>query len=50
MKKLETNLIRNYNDFINKCFKYLYSTEEYNKKEFTLKLQNIYNENITILA
>ena len=44
-KKTETNLIGNYNDYINKCFKYLDSTEEYNKKEFTIKLQNIYNEN-----
>ena len=30
-KKIETNLIGNYNDHINKCFKYLDSTEEYNK-------------------
>ena len=44
-KKNETNLIGNYNDYINKCFKYLDSTEHYNKKEFTIKLQNIYNEN-----
>ena len=44
-KKIETNLIGNYNDYINKCFKYLDSTENYNKKEFTLNLQNIYNEN-----
>ena len=44
-KKIETNLIGNYNDYINKCFKYLDSTEEYNKKDFKLKLQNIYNEN-----
>ena len=41
--KIETNLIGNYNDYINKCFKYLDSTEEYNKKQFTLELQNIYN-------
>ena len=44
-KKIETNLIGNYNDYINKCFKYLDSTENYNKKVFTLNLQNIYNEN-----
>ena len=43
--KIETNLIGTYNDYINRCFKYLDSTEEYNKKEFTIKLQNIYNEN-----
>ena len=44
-KKNETNLIGNYNEYINKCFKYLDSTEDYNKKEFTINLQNIYNEN-----
>ena len=44
-KKEEINLIGNYNDFINKCFKFLDSTEIYNKQEFTIKLQNIYNEN-----
>ncbi len=38
-------IINNYQDFINKCFSYLDSTEIYNKSEFTLKLQNIYNEN-----
>ena len=38
-------IINNYNDFINKCFNYLDSTEHYNKSEFTQKLQNIYNEN-----
>ena len=43
--KEDTNLIGNYNDFLNKCFKYLDSTESYNKKEFTINLQNIYNEN-----
>ena len=43
--KIETNLIGSYNDYLNKCLKYLDSTEEYNKKEFTLNLQNIYNEN-----
>ena len=45
IKKTETNLIGNYNDYLNKCFKYLDTTEEYNKKDFTKKLQNIYNEN-----
>ena len=44
-KKEEINLIGNYNDFINICYKFLDSTEIYNKKEFTIKLQNIYNEN-----
>ena len=44
-KKEDINLIGNYNEFINKCFKYLDSTEFYNKKEFTINLQNIYNEN-----
>ena len=43
--KIETNLIRNYNDFINKCFNYLDSTETYNKKEFRIALENIYNDN-----
>ena len=43
--KIETNLIGSYNDYLNNCLKYLDSTEEYNKKEFTLNLQNIYNEN-----
>ena len=38
-------MIGNYNDYINKCFKYLDGTEDYNKKEFTINLQNIYNEN-----
>jgi hypothetical protein len=44
-KKIETNLIGNYNDFINKCYNYLDSTENYNKKEFRIALENIYNEN-----
>ena len=43
--KIETDLIGHYNDYINKCFKYLDSTEEYNKKKFTMELQNIYNLN-----
>ena len=43
--KIETNLIGSYNDYITKCFRYLDSTEEYNKKLFTMNLQNIYNEN-----
>ena len=43
--KFETNLIGTYNDYINRCFKYFDSTEEYNKKEFKTVLQNIYNEN-----
>ena len=45
-KKIEVpKIINNYNDYISKCFNYLDSTENYNKSEFTLKLQNIYNEN-----
>ena len=43
--KNETNLIGNYNDFINKCFAFLDSTEIYNKKEFSTRLLQIYNEN-----
>ena len=43
--KIETSLIGTYNNYINRCFKYLDSTEEYNKKEFKTALQNIYNEN-----
>ena len=38
--KNDTNLIGNNNDCINKCFKYLDSTEDYNKKEFIINLQN----------
>ena len=38
-------IINIYNDFITKCFNFLNSQETYNKREFTLKLQNIYNEN-----
>ena len=37
-KKEEINLTGNYNNFLNKCFKYLDSMEIYNKKEFTFKL------------
>ena len=48
-KKIETNLIGNYNDFINKCFAFLDSTEIYNKNEFSVKLLQIYNEIKTIL-
>ena len=43
--KLESNIIGNYNDYLNKCYKYLDSVEECNKKDFTINLQNIYNEN-----
>ena len=39
--KEDTNLISNYNDFLNKCFKYLDSTEIYNKKGEKIN-QNIY--------
>ena len=44
-KKIESNLIGNYYNYINKCYKYFDSTEECNKKEFSMKIQNIYNEN-----
>ena len=43
--KIETNLIGTYNDYITKCLKYLDSTEDYNKKEFKVALENIYNDN-----
>ena len=43
--KNETNLIGNYNDYINKRRNYLDFTDYYNKKEFKLKLQEFYNEN-----
>ena len=43
--KIETNLIGTYNDYITKCFKYFDSTEDYNKKEFKVALENIYNDN-----
>ena len=43
--KTNVNLIGSYNEFINKCMNYLDSTEYYNKKELTTKLQDIYNEN-----
>ena len=43
--KINTNLIGSYNEYINKCLQYLDSTEIYNKKDFTSKLQQIYNEN-----
>jgi hypothetical protein len=38
-------LIGNYNDYINKCNQYLDSTEDYNKTEMRVKLQEIYNSN-----
>ena len=44
-KKDAPKIIKDYNDYISKCFTYLDSTEIYNKSEFTMKLQNIYNEN-----
>ena len=43
--KIQTNLIGNYNDYIDKCMNFLNSTEYYNRKDFTTKLQEIYNEN-----
>ena len=45
LQKIDTNIIGNYIDFIHKCFKYLDSTENYNKKEFRIALENIYNDN-----
>ena len=44
-KKDAPKIINDYNDYITKCFTFLDSTENYNKSEFTMKLQNIYNEN-----
>ena len=44
-KKEAPKIINDYNDYIQKCFNYLDTTENYNKSEFTMKLQNIYNEN-----
>ena len=44
-KKDAPKIISDYNDYITKCFTYLDSTENYNKREFTMELQNIYNEN-----
>ena len=44
MKK-DNNIIEYYKDYKDKCIKYLDSTEVYNKQEFTISLQNIYNEN-----
>ena len=43
--KNDAHIIENYKDYIDKCNKYLDSTEVYNKQEFTVALQNIYNEN-----
>ena len=43
--KNDTHIIESYKDYIDKCKKYLDSTEVYNKQEFTVALQNIYNEN-----
>ena len=42
--KISTNLIGHYNEYIDKCISYLNSTEYYNRKEFTTKLQELYNE------
>ena len=39
------NIIGNYNDYISKCNQYLDSTENYNKNEMRIKLQEIYNNN-----
>ena len=44
-KDNESDVILHYNDFILKCNSYLDSQEIYNRKDFTAKLQEIYNEN-----
>ena len=44
-KDNESDVILHYNDFILKCNSYLDSQEIYNRKDFTEKLQEIYNEN-----
>ena len=43
--KNDNNIVENYKDYIDKCNKYLDSTDVYDKQLFTKKLQNIYNEN-----
>ena len=43
--KIKTNLIGHYNEYIDKCMSYLNGTDYYDRKEFTTKLQEIYNEN-----
>ena len=40
-----SNIISNYNDFQEKCYRYLDTCEIYNKKEFKLKLLELYNNN-----
>ena len=42
--KIKTNLIGHYTEYIDKCMTYLNSTEYYNRKEFSSKLQELYNE------
>ena len=44
-KDNESDVILHYNNFILKCKFYLDSQEIYNRKDFTSKLQEIYNEN-----
>ena len=39
------NIIGNHNDFLIKCNNILDTTEVYNKKELTIKLKDIYNNN-----
>ena len=43
--KNKSNLISDYKSYIEKCNLYMDKSEIYNKKEFTIALQNIYNEN-----
>ena len=48
-KKIETNIMENYNDYFNKCFNYLDSTEEYKKKILILNCR-IYSLKINIIS
>jgi len=43
--KIDSNIISDYKSFIEKCNNYMDNTEIYNKKEFTIALQKIYNDN-----
>ena len=40
-RKIESNSIDNYNYYINKCFNYLFGTENYNKKINLLYIKNL---------
>ena len=43
--KNNSSIIANYKLFIEKCSIYMEQSEIYNKKEFNIALQNIYNKN-----